>query len=93
MGTSYVCSQDFGAIRSESSEHPPLADFFYPTFYANHPFYSKYYLRPCKAFRNRPGHRIRGFVKRGFIFLDVEVLDFEGVVADEVSSFFDIAAH
>ena len=24
---------------------------------------------------------------------DVEVLDFEGVVSDEVSSFFDIAAH
>jgi hypothetical protein len=27
MGTPYVYSQDFGAIRSESSEHPPLADF------------------------------------------------------------------
>jgi hypothetical protein len=47
----------------------------------------------CKAFGKGPGTGERGLVKRDFIFLNVEVLDFEGVVADEVSAFFDIASH
>ena len=33
------------------------------------------------------------FWKGDYVFLDVEILDFKCVVPDEVSAFFDVAAH
>ena len=94
MGTSYAYSQIFGAVRNKSSEVSAFGGFFYPTFFANHPFCGKQHLRPCIAFLQHARESDQRTCKVGiFIFLDVEVLDFEGVVSDEVSSFFDIAAH